>query len=106
MIAAPGDLSRTNYSDAYFYHLFPDLVPGTRYIEMDPGLADAEGSGLAEEVAASDWLILTDAADAWTEPNTSASSRSQAANQVVAEQFCEVVATPTVRLLERCRPDT
>jgi hypothetical protein len=106
LIAAPGDLSRTNYSDAYFYHLFPDLVPGTRYIEMDPGLADAEGSGLAEEVAASDWLILTDAADAWTEPNTSASSRSQAANQVVAEQFCEVVATPTVRLLERCRPDT
>jgi len=106
LIAGPGDLSRTNYSDAFFYHLFPDLVPGTRYIEMDPGLADAEGSGLAEEVAAADWLVLTDAADAWTEPNTSAGSRSDAPNRVVREQFCEVVVTPTVRLMERCRPAT
>ncbi len=104
LIAGPGDLSRTNYSDAYFYHLFPDLVPGTRYIEMDPGLADAEGSGLAEEVAAADWLILTDAANSWTEPNTSAGARSDAPNQVVREQFCEVVVTPTVRLLGRCGP--
>ena len=52
LIIGPVDLSRANYSDAFFYHLFPDLEVGTRYIEMDPGLADAEDSGLAEEVAA------------------------------------------------------
>ncbi len=50
-MVGPVDLSRTNYSDAFFYHLFPDLEVGTRYIEMDPGIADAEDSGLADEVA-------------------------------------------------------
>ena len=31
--------------------LFPEAEPATYYIEMDPGIANAEDSGLAEEVA-------------------------------------------------------
>jgi hypothetical protein len=102
LITGPVDLSRTNYSDAFFYFLFPDLDAGTRYIEMDPGLADAQGSGLAEEVADADWLILSDAWSAWDEPNDSAGSGSEEANRVVAEEFCTVVDAGTFELRGRC----
>jgi len=102
LIVGPTDLSRTNYSDVFFYHLFPDLTPGTQYIEMDPGLADAEDSGLAEEVAVADWLILSDAWSGWDEPNDSADSRSPAPNQVVEEQFCLVTDAGTFLLYQRC----
>lgn len=102
LITGPTDLSRTNYNDSFFYHLFPDLEVGTRYIEMDPGLADVEGSGLAEEVADADWLILSKAADAWIEPNESAESRSQEANEVVADRFCPALITGTFELWGRC----
>ncbi len=102
LVVGPTDLSRTNYSDAFFYYLFPDLVPGTRYIEMDPGIADAEDSVLADELRRNDWLILSAAATEWTEPNTSAGGRSQAANDVVRSGYCPVLDTPTFRLLRRC----
>jgi len=102
LIVGPTDLSRTNYNDAFFYHLFPDLEPGTRFIEMDPGIADTEGSGLAQELENSDWLILSDSADLWEEPNDSRFSRSQRPNEVVAEQYCEVVAAGGFTLLRRC----
>jgi hypothetical protein len=102
LIVGPVELSRTNYSDAFFYHLFPELEPGTRYIEMDPGLADRPDSGLAEEVAGADWLILSDAWSAWDEPNDSAGRGSRKPEQVVEEQFCTVVDAGTFRLLGRC----
>ena len=103
LIVGPVDLSRTNYSDSFFYYLFPDLVPGTRYIEMDPGIADADDSGLADELERNDWLILSDAWSGWTEPNDSAGHGSDAANRVVAEHYCPVTDAGTFRLLERCR---
>lgn len=103
LIVGPRDLSRTNYSDVFFYNLFPALTPGTRFIEMDPGIADAPGSPLAGELRRNDWLILSDAWDDWSEPNSSSRSRSQAANHVVAKDYCQVATTPTFTLLRRCR---
>jgi hypothetical protein len=103
LITGPVDLSRTNYSDAFFYYLFPDLPPGTRYIEMDPGLADAPDSDLPEELARNDWLILSDAWSDWSEPNDSAGRGSDRANRVVRDRYCEVLDAGTFRLLRRCR---
>ncbi|MCZ7629568.1 MAG: hypothetical protein M5U19_11165 [Microthrixaceae bacterium] len=102
LITGPTDPVPTNYNDSFFYHLFPELEVGTRYIEMDPGLADVEGSGLAQEVAEADWLILSNSAAAWTEPNESAESRSQDANEVVAEVFCPALVTDSFELWGRC----
>jgi hypothetical protein len=59
LFVGPMDLRQTAYSDVFFYHLFGDLIPATYFIEMDPGLANADGSRLAEDVASADWLILT-----------------------------------------------
>ena len=88
LLVGSADLRKTPYSDAYLYHLLPDLVPATRYIEMDPGMANRADSGLAEEVAGSDWLVLSHIWDAWNEPNGSRDFGSDAPNDVVRRDFC------------------
>ena len=98
LVVGTSDLSRTNYSDAFFYYLLPELVPGTRYIEMDPVLADGDDSALPAELRTNDWLVLSSAWKDWTEPNESANGRSQAANKVVAAEYCPVRTTPTFSL--------
>jgi hypothetical protein len=103
LIAGPTDLSRTNYNDAFFYALFPDLVPGTRYIEMDPGIANTEDSGLADELRANDWLILSDSSNLWNEPNDSALAGSTEPDQVDEELYCTVLDAGGFHLLQRCR---
>lgn len=90
LLVGPADLSRTIYSDVAFYYLFPELVPATYYIEMDPGLADKEGSSLADDVASADWLLLTNFWTGWYEPNASSEFGSDAPNKVVADGFCLV----------------
>ena len=90
LLVGPADLSRTIYSDVVFYYLFPELRPATYYIEMDPGLADREGSRLASDVQSADWLILTNFWTGWFEPNASSTFGSEAPNEVVADHFCLV----------------
>jgi hypothetical protein len=104
LIVGPADLSRTIYSDVSVYYLFPELEPATEYIEMDPGLADREGSGLADDIADADMLVLTNIWTGWNEPNASDEHLSQEANQAVADHFCLVAQFEDnlVLLYERC----
>ncbi|MGI8754486.1 MAG: hypothetical protein ACR2MB_01240 [Acidimicrobiales bacterium] len=90
LFVGTADLRKTPYSDAYLYYLLPELRPGTRFIEMDPGVANAPDSGLAHEVATSDWLILSHIWDAWREPNASRRFGPEGPNQVVRRDFCPV----------------
>ena len=104
LIVGPADLSRTIYSDVAVYFLFPELEPATYFIEMDPGLADTEGSGLAEDIATADFLVLTNIWTGWNEPNASSDFLSQEANQAVADNFCLVrqYEENLVMIFERC----
>ncbi|MFN3254240.1 MAG: hypothetical protein ACE37B_00960 [Ilumatobacter sp.] len=104
LIVGTADLSRTVYSDVSIYFLFPELEPGTYYVEMDPGLSDAEGSGLAEDIEQADFLVLTNFWSGWLEPNTSTRRQSQEHNQAVADNFCLVRQYEDNLLLffERC----
>ena len=102
LIVGPFDLAVTPYSDAFFFYLFPELDPGTRYIEMDPGLANAHDSGLAEELLDNDWLILSDVWSNWDEPNTSRDRGDERPNEIVAEHYCEVLELEQYRLLQWC----
>lgn len=90
LFVGTADLRKTPYGDAYFYFLLPEATPATRYIEMDPGIANAPDSGLADEVAGADWLILSHVWDTWDEPNDSRDLGSAAPNRVIEEQFCQV----------------
>ena len=108
LFVGTADLRKTPYSDAYLYHLFPELPPATRYIEMDPGVANGKHSGLAKEVGSADWLILSHIWDHWNEPNDSQKFGPDQPNQVVANHFCKVNRfgggePPVFLLYRRCR---
>ncbi len=103
LIVGPYDLSRTPYSDAFFYYLFPELTPGTRYIEMDPGIANAPDSGLANELRHDDWLIQSDVWSNWNEPNESDKAGSPVPNEVVKADYCTVLDATKFKLLRKCR---
>jgi hypothetical protein len=68
--------------------MLPQLEPGTRYIEMDPGVANAEDSGLADELRDADVVILSTMYDNWYEPNTSMEPGSDEPNQVLDALYC------------------
>ena len=88
LFVGPGDLRRTWYSDVFFYYLFPELEPATYFIEMDPGLANAEGSRMPADLQTADWVIISHVWDGWLEPNTSMDYGSDDSNQVLADEFC------------------
>ena len=104
LFVGPVDLRQTAYSDAFFYYLFPDLEPATYFIEMDPGLANDEGSRLADDVASADWLILTRFWSGWIEPNDSIVFGSDLPNQIVERDFClrGSYQADVLRLYQRC----
>lgn len=97
-VAQPGDklfvgttdLRKTPYSDAYLYYLLPEYPPGTYFIEMDPGVANREGSRLPEDLADSDIAILSAVWNGWDEPNDARKVGSNAANEVLHRDFCQV----------------
>ena len=71
LFVGPTDLRKTPYSDAYLYYLLPEYPPGTYYIEMDPGVANADDSRMASDLARSDIAILSGVWNDWAEPNDS-----------------------------------
>ena len=103
LFVGPSDLRRTPYGDAFFYFLLPQLTPATYYIELDPGVANAPGSRLAEDLRSADLVILSSAWDSWDEPNGSRKLGSDEPNRVVRELFCRVgTFDPHYELYVRC----
>jgi hypothetical protein len=72
--------------------MLPELEPATRYIEMDPGVANADDSGLDDDLASADVAVLTSSFDAFREPNASRDLGSSAPVTVLEERFCEVAS--------------
>jgi hypothetical protein len=104
LFVGTGDLRKTPYSDAYLYFMLPKLDPGTRYIEMDPGMANTDDSGLDRELATSDLAILSKIWDHWEEPNDSRKFGSDKASRVLADHFCLVGSYQNLyELYQRCR---
>ncbi|HUP84189.1 MAG TPA: hypothetical protein VM143_00855 [Acidimicrobiales bacterium] len=110
LFVGTGDLRKTPYSEAFLYYLLPDLPPATRYIEMDPGVANGEHSGLADDLAAADVVILSSVRDDWVEPNASREFGPATPNQVLSRDFCRVGSFGTglfgrglYELYTRCR---
>jgi hypothetical protein len=104
LFVGPTDLRKTPYSDAYLYYMLPRLQPGTHYIEMDPGVANADDSGLDEDLASSDIAILSRIWEDWDEPNDSRLVGSDKTAQVLNEHFCHVGTYGELyELYQKCR---
>ena len=106
LLVGTADLRKTPYSDAFLYYLFPELPPATYYIEMDPGVANADDSGLADEVRHADFLVLSRVWDDWDEPNDARNFGSSEPNEVVEKDFCLVGDYEHLyELYERCNSE-
>jgi hypothetical protein len=104
LFVGPVNLRKTPYSDAWLYYMLPFMKPGTRYIEMDPGIANTTNSGLDRQLASSDLAILSSIWDGWDEPNDSRKVGSDKAERVLAEHFCLVGSyLDFYELYQRCR---
>lgn len=90
LFVGPTDLRKTPYSDAYLYYLLPEYPPGTYFIEMDPGVANAKGSRMARDLADSQVVILSGVWNDWSEPNDSRKFGSSASTRVLHRDFCRV----------------
>ena len=90
LFVGTGDLRKTPYSEAFLYHLLPELEPATQYIEMDPGIANAADSGMADELRRADIAILSSIRDDWDEPNDSRVFGPNEPNEVIEDEFCLV----------------
>jgi hypothetical protein len=103
LFVGTSDLRFTPYNDSFIYYLLPQLEVATYYVELDPGVANAEGSGLADDVASADVVILTRVWDDWDEPNDARLPGSDEPNEVLRQQFCSVgVYEELYELLVRC----
>ena len=102
LFVGPQDLRRTNYGPTYMYFLLSELEPASYYMEMNPGTANREGSGLADDLREADWLILASEWDNWDEPNDSEDYGPSEPNEVVRDLFCLRFERGQYRLYERC----
>jgi hypothetical protein len=102
LFVGPVDLRRTNYNNTFFYHLLPQLVPATYFLEMNPLSANRPDSRLAADVQSADWLLLDRTLDNWNEPNRSVEFGSDSPNVIVRDHF-EVVKEVGKFLLYRRR---
>jgi hypothetical protein len=87
LFVGPADLRRTNYNNTFFYHLLPQLVPATYFLEMNPLSANRPDSRLAADVQSADWLLLDRTLDNWNEPNRSIEFGSDSPNVIVRDHF-------------------
>ena len=101
LIQGPTDFRFTNYNEPAFYWLNPELVPGTYFLEMNPGISNAPGSRMASDVASADILLLSNRFERFSEPNTSTVPGDNTANEVIARNFCVVGSTKWYFLLRR-----
>jgi hypothetical protein len=90
LFVGPTDLRKTPYSDAYLYYMLPDLDPATYYIEMDPGVANDENSGLDEDLRSADIVILSSIWNDWDEPNDARKFGPNLPNEILERDFCLV----------------
>jgi len=88
VIVGNTDLRRTPYVDTFLYYLLPRLVPGTYFMEFEPGLTNRAGTRLTADMRRADVFIASDRWLSWDEPNTSMKPGDPGPGQVLRRDFC------------------
>lgn len=81
------DMAVPNFSDIVLYHMLPEYVPSSYFLESVPG--PTEAVQLAADISRADVLFLSDLPESDRRKIWPYSIRgSEAANEVVSSQFC------------------
>jgi hypothetical protein len=102
LFVGPRNLSRSIYGDTFIYYLLPDLRPASYYMEFNPQGANANDSGLADDLLRADVLILTPRYDFSFEPNESGRPGSVEPLFVLIKHFCLRAQEGHYFLYRRC----
>jgi len=88
VIVGNTDLRRTPYVDTFLYYLLPRLVPGTYFMEFEPGVTNRPGTRLTAEMRRADVFIASDRWLSWNEPNASMDPGDPGPGEVLRRDFC------------------
>jgi hypothetical protein len=103
LFVGPLDLRRTNYNDAYFYYLLPQLIPASYFIEMNPMSANRVNSRLASDVDTADWVILDSKLSVFHESNDSEKLGPEAPMIAIQDHFIQVAQIDQFSIFRRRR---
>ena len=90
LFIGPEDLSQTTYSDLHLYSLFPELIPASYYVEMNPRSANRLGTRLTTDLETADWVLLSSEWNQWGEANPSAIPGDSRPNAILRRRFRQV----------------
>ncbi|MGO9872990.1 MAG: hypothetical protein ACLPVY_04250 [Acidimicrobiia bacterium] len=88
VIVGNSNLTVTPYVDTFLYYLLPRLVPGTYFIEFEPGLTNRPGTRLTQDMQDADVFIASDRWLSWNEPNASMKPGDPRPGRVLRKDFC------------------
>ncbi len=101
IFVGPRDLRTADYDDTFLYFLLPELVPGSYYLEMNPGVANAKGSQLALDLRTNDFLILDSRYDTVPDPDAATRFGPNTPNIVVSDDFEPITSEGSWTLYQR-----
>ena len=102
LFVGPSNLRFAVYNDTYVYDLLSEYEPATYYLEMNPGVANRAGSGLASDIRSAGILLLDSSLNPDPLP-ASAEPGPRRSNRVIARDFCPVGEAGPWTVLRRCR---
>jgi hypothetical protein len=102
IFVGPDDLRFAFYNDTFIYFLLPKLKPSSKFLEMNPGVANQVNSGLDKEILSSDWIILTSKHSPPREPNMSSIPIENNFNSIINQNFCLLKKLGYWELFKKC----
>ncbi len=106
IFVGPADLRTANYSDTFLYFLVPDLVPGSYYLEMNPGVPNRVGSSLEDDLRNDRFLVLNSQWNTLSSQGKPPPFGPNGPNRVVSGLFRPVTTAGTWTLYDRKIPVT
>lgn len=102
LVCGPADLSFAPATDTFFYHLlYPVLIPGTYFLEFNPGSANRVGTRLADDVLDADWIIQNAYYRVAAELDPDTRRGDHRAQTIVETRFRPVAVFGAYRVLRR-----
>jgi hypothetical protein len=101
LVVGPEDLQRTFYNQTAFYHLLPELKPGTYHLTMAPGTANRPGAQLPGDIAEADVVMLGTGSD-WHQVMPNSELGSDDATEALEANFCLRASPYPYRVYTRC----